>query len=91
MFLQETDGGYNYVYDQVIAPESFGGEYQGSFHSYIFTIKMQLQSFAKGDAENLEMILRPGNGNETLTRTVLHGWSEDYLKRTKLEITYTRL
>lgn len=91
MFLQETDGGYNYVYDQVIAPESFGGDYQGSFHSYIFTIKMQLQSFAKGDAENLEMILRPGDGNETLTRTVLHGWSEDYLKRTKLEITYTRL
>ena len=91
MFLQESDGGYNYVYDQVIAPESFGGEYQGSFNSYIFTIKMQLQSHAKGDVENLEMILRPGGGNETLTRTVLHGWSEDHLNRTRLEITYTRL
>lgn len=91
MFLQEPDGRYNFVYDQVVAPESFGGGYLEISNSYNFTIKVQLQSLAKGDVDNLEMILRPADGNETLTRGVLYGWSEDIMKRTRLEITYTRL
>jgi hypothetical protein len=91
MFVQEPTGRYNFVYDQVVAPESFGGEYQGSSNSYNFTIKVHLQSIATGDVDNLEMIIRPSDGNETLTRAVLYGWSEDFMKRTRLEITYTRL
>lgn len=91
MFLQEPDGRYNFVYDQVVAPESFGGGYLELSNSYNFTIKVQLQSLAMGDVDNLEMILRPADGNETLTRGVLYGWSEDIMKRTRLEITYTRL
>ncbi len=91
MFLQEPDGRYNFVYDQVVAPESFGGSYLEISNSYDFTIKVQLQSLAQGDVDNLEMILRPADGNETLTRGVLYGWSEDFMKRARLEITYTRL
>jgi hypothetical protein len=91
MFVQESDGRLNFVYDQVVAPESFGGEYQGSLNSYNFTIKVQLQSLAMGDVDNLEMIIRPSGGNSTVTRGVLYGWSEDFMKRTRLEITYTRL
>ena len=91
MFVQESDGRFNFVYDQVVAPESFGGEYQGSLNSYNFTIKVQLQSLAMGDVDNLEMIIRPSDGNSTVTRGVLYGWSEDFMKRTRLEITYTRL
>ena len=91
MYLQEPDGRYNFVYDQVIAPESFGGDYQEFSNSYNFTIKVQLQSLAQGDVDNLEMIIRPTKGNETVTRGVLYGWSEDFIKRTRLEITYTRL
>jgi len=41
--------------------------------------------------DNMEMIVRPSNGNETVTRGVLYGWSEDAMKRIRLEITYTRL
>jgi hypothetical protein len=91
MYVQETDGNFNFVYDQVVEPESFGGEYQGSLNSYDFTIKVQLQSLAIGDVDNLEMIIRPSEGNSTVTRGVLYGWSEDFMKRIRLEITYTRL
>jgi len=91
MYVQEPDGKYNFLFDQVIAPESFGGEYQGSLNSYNFTVKVQLQGLARGDVDNLEMILRPSNGNNEVVRTVLYGWSEDFMKRTRLEITYTRL
>jgi hypothetical protein len=91
MYVQETDGNFNFVYDQVVEPESFGGEYQGSLNSYDFTIKVQLQSLAIGDVDNLEMIIRPSEGNSTVTRGVLYGWSEDFIKRIRLEITYTRL
>ena len=91
MYLQEPDGRYNFVYDQVIAPESFGGDYQEISNSYNFTIKVQLQSLAQGDVDNLEMIIRPSNGDETVTRGVLYGWSKDFLRRTRLEITYTIL
>ena len=91
LFLREPGGRYNFVYDQVIAPESFGGGYEDFSNSYNFTIKVQLQSLARGDVDNLEMIIRPSDGNETATRGVLYGWSEDFMKRARLEITYTRL
>jgi hypothetical protein len=79
------------VYDYVVEPESFGGNYEEISDSYNFTIKVHLQSLTLGDVDNLEMIVRPSNGNETVTRGVLYGWSEDAMKRIRLEITYTRL
>ena len=91
MYLQEPSGRYNFVYDQVVSPESFGGDYQDFSNSYNFTIKVHLQSFAAGDVDNLEMIIRIANGDEVVSRGVLYGWSEDFMKRTRLEITYTRL
>ena len=91
MYLQEPSGRYNFVYDQVVSPESFGGDYQDFSNSYNFTIKVHLQSIATGDVDNLEMIIRIANGDEVVSRGVLYGWSEDFMKRTRLEITYTRL
>ena len=91
MYLQEPSGRYNFVYDQVVSPESFGGDYQDFSNSYNFTIKVHLQSIAAGDVDNLEMIIRIANGDEVVSRGVLYGWSEDFMKRTRLEITYTRL
>ena len=91
LYVREPDGKFNFVYDQVVEPESFGGEYQGSLNSYDFTIKVQLQSLAMGDVDNLEMVIRPSDGNSTVTRGVLYGWSEDFMKRIRLKITYTRL
>ncbi len=91
MYLEEPSGRYNFVYDQVVSPETFGGDYQDFSNSYNFTIKVHLQSIATGDVDNLEMIIRPSQGNETVTRGVLYGWSKDFMKRMRLEITYTRL
>ena len=91
MYLQDPSGRYNFVYDQVVSPESFGGDYQDFSNSYNFTIKVHLQSVATGDVDNLEMIIRIANGDEVVSRGVLYGWSEDFMKRTRLEITYTRL
>ncbi len=91
MYLQEPSGRYNFVYDQVVSPETYGGEYQDFSNSYNFTIKVHLQSIATGDVDNPEMIIRPSQGNETVTRGVLYGWSKDFMKRMRLEITYTRL
>jgi hypothetical protein len=91
MYLKQPDGTYNFVYDYVVEPESFGGNYEEISDSYNFTIKVHLQSLTLGDVDNLEMIVRPSNGNETVTRGVLYGWSEDAMKRIRLEITYTRL
>jgi hypothetical protein len=91
LYMVQPDGRYSYVYDYVVAPESFGGDYEVISGAYGFTIKVQLQSFARGDVDNLEMIIRPSSGTTTVTQGVLNGWSEDFLKRIKLEITYTRL
>ena len=91
MHLVQPDGRYSLVYDYVTAPEAFGGKCIESPGSYNFTLKVQLQSIARGDVDNLEMIIRPSNGDETVTRGVLNGWQDDFLKRIKLEITYTRL
>lgn len=91
IYLVEPDGRVNYVYDYVVEPESFGGEYEEISNSYNFTIKVQLQSHAQGIVDNLEMIIRPTSGNSTVTRSVLYGWSEDFMKRARMEITYTRL
>ena len=91
MYMQESSGKYNFVYDQVVAPETFGGDYQDFSNSYNFTIKVHLQSIATGDLDNLEMIIRPSQGNETVTRGVFYGWSKNFMERMRLEITYTRL
>jgi hypothetical protein len=91
LYLVESDGSYNFLYDFAIEPESFGGEYLEISNSYNFTLKVQLQSLAQGNVDNLEMIIRPNNGNSTVTRAVLNGWSEDFLKRIRFEIIYTRL
>ena len=91
LYLVQPDGSNSYVYDYVLSPESFGGNYAELSNAYSFTIKVQLQSLTRGDVDNLEMILRPSNGTQTVTRGILHGWSEDFLKRIRLEITYTRL
>ncbi|KPL10115.1 MAG: hypothetical protein AMS26_21900 [Bacteroides sp. SM23_62] len=91
IYLEQPDGSYSFVYDYAVEPESFGGTYDNISNSYNFTIKVQLQSLAQGNVDNLEMIIRPVNGDETVTRGVLYGWSEDFMKRIRLEITYTRL
>ncbi len=91
VYLEYPQGGYSFVYDYVIDPESFGGTYEKVSNTYNFTIKVQLQSLAQGNVDNLEMVIRPVNGDETVTRGVLYGWNEDLTKRTRLEITYTRL
>ncbi len=91
MYLIEPDGKYNFVYDFLVAPESFGGDYEEISNSYNFTIKVQLQSLAHGDVGNLDMMIRPSNGDETVRRGIFYGWSEDFMKRMRLEITYTIL
>ena len=91
LFYEQVDGSYNYSYDYVVEPLTFGGGYDEVLHDYNFTIKVQLQSIAVGDVGNLNVIIRPNDGNETVTRGVLYGWSEDFMKRIRLEITYTRL
>jgi hypothetical protein len=91
LYLEQPDGAYSFVYDNVISPESFGGDYEEISNSYNFTIKMQLQSLARGDVDNLGMIIQPVNADETVTRGALYGWSGDFTKRIRLEITYTRL
>ena len=91
MYLIEPDGKYNFVYDFLVSPESFGGDYEEISNSYNFTIKVQLQSLAHGDVGNLDMMIRPSNGDETVRRGIFYGWSEDFMKRMRLEITYTIL
>ncbi len=91
LYFLQPDGKYGYAYDFVVAPESFGGTYNKISNAYSFTLKVQLQSLARGDVDNLEMIIRPADGNETVTRGAIYGWNEDFMKRIKLEITYTRL
>ena len=69
--------------------ERAGGDSDKYTNSYIFNLKVQMQSIIKGDVENLELILRTSFENENVNRTVLHGWSQDPAKRMRLEITYT--
>jgi hypothetical protein len=91
LYLVQPDGNYGYAYDFVVAPESFGGVYDEISNAYNFTLKVHLQSLVQGDVDNLEMIIRPSNGNKTVTRGIMYGWSEDFMKRIRLEIIYTRL
>jgi hypothetical protein len=91
MYLVQPDGRYSFVYDYVVAPESFGGDYEEISNSYNFTMKVQLQSLLQGNVDDLEMVIRPAEAKESITRGVLYGWSTDYMKRIRLEITYTRL
>jgi hypothetical protein len=91
LYLVQPNGRYSFVYDYVVAAESFGGSYNAVSGTYGFTIKVQLQSLARGDVDNLEMVLRPTSGNLTVSRGVLNGWSKDSSDGIKLEITYTRL
>jgi hypothetical protein len=91
LYLLQPDGKYGYTYDFVVAPESFGGSYDKISNAYYFTLKVHLQSLARGDVDNLEMIIRPSDGNETVTRGIMYGWSEDFMKRIRLEIIYTKL
>jgi hypothetical protein len=91
LYLIKPEGGYSFVYDYVINDASFGGDYDEVTTTYNFTLKVQLQSLARGDVDNLEMIIRPSLGNQSVSGVVLNGWSEDFMKRIKLEITYTKL
>jgi hypothetical protein len=91
LFFQQADGSFAFPHDYVLESQSFGGAYDEDLHNYTFTIKAQLQSIARGDVENLDLIIRPNDGNERVTRGVMYGWSGDFLKRIRLEITYTRL
>ena len=91
LYMVQPNGRYSLVYDYVVASESFGGTYDAVSSAYEFTIKVQLQSLARGDVDNLEMVIRPVSGNQTVSEGVLNGWSKDSSKGIKLEITYTRL
>jgi hypothetical protein len=91
LYLVQPDATNSFVYDYVLSPETFGGDYAELSNDYSYTIKVHLQSLARGDIDNLEMIIRPANGNQTVTQQVLYGWSEDFFQRIRLEITYTRL
>jgi hypothetical protein len=91
MFTVQQDGTYSLSYDQILDANSFGGIYNPETQSYSFSIKVQVQSILAGDIANLEMALLPYNSDETLSRAVLNGWSNDPAKRIRLEITYTLL
>ena len=63
LYMVQPNGRYSLVYDYVVASESFGGTYDAVSSAYEFTIKVQLQSLARGDVDNLEMVIRPVSGN----------------------------
>jgi hypothetical protein len=91
LYLIGPNGVYKYVYDNLVHPESFGGQYDENFNSYNFTIKVHLQSIAQGDINNLDMVILPNDGATEITRGAMNGWSMDFRKSIKLEITYTLL
>ncbi|MFC2080910.1 DUF4270 family protein [Bacteroidota bacterium] len=91
LYIVKEDGRYFQTYDNILDPGSFGGEFDHDSLTYSYTIKVQLQSILAGDVPNLEMVLIPANLSETISRGVLYGWSGDYRKRIRLEITYTVL
>ena len=86
-----VDGNYRQNYDYLIYPEGAGGSYDILTNSYIFNLKVQIQSILAGNVDNLEMILKSGTTGLSVNRTVLNGWNQDPGKRIRLEITYTKL
>ena len=82
---------YSYNYDYMLHGPGAGGAYDPLTNSYIFNLKVQIQSIIQGDVENLEMILKPSEGEEIVSRTVLQSWSQNPGKRVRLEIVYARL
>ena len=86
-----VDGNYRQNYDYLIYPEGAGGSYDILTNSYIFNLKVQIQSILAGNVDNLEMILKSGTTGLSVNRTVLNGWNQDPGKSIRLEITYTKL
>ena len=82
---------YLLTYDDILSQNGAGGEYDEETNSYIFDLKVHIQSIIQGDLEDDELILRSYRNAETVCRTVLQSYSHDTLRRMKLEITYTRL
>jgi hypothetical protein len=92
MFLVNPDGNLAGVYDSYIDPVSYGGRLDSDQNTYVFTIKVQVQSILAGTAENLDFRIVAGNTGESVQRSVLYGWNPaNSEKRPRLEITYTKL
>ncbi len=85
------DSIYHSGYDYLLEPGAAGGDYDEDANSYILNLKVQIQNILQGNVENLELSLKPASPDETVTRVVLYGWSQDPDKRIRLEITYLRL
>lgn len=86
--------GKRYNYDDFLYRQGNGlppgGEYDEETGSYIFNLKIQVQSIIRGDIENLEMLLVVEDRNENISRAVLHGYSQNPFERMQLKILYTR-
>lgn len=92
LYLINADGSFAQVYDNILDPENFGGEFDAASGTYSFSVKVQVQSILAGNVDNLEMILVPENASISVTRAGLYGWNaRDPGKRIRLEIIYTLL
>ena len=92
LFAMHEDGSVTRLYDYVLDPTAFSGDYDEDSQTYSFSIKVHLQSILTGDINNLPLLLTVGNTAETNTRAVLYGSVPgDKSKNIKLEIIYTLL
>ena len=78
-------------YDDALLTNGSGGGYSSELNSYVFNLKVHIQSIIQGDLDSEELLLSVEQPNQSVSRTVLHGWSQDPERRMKLEITYAKL
>ena len=92
LYLLQEDGSYARMYDDILEADISWGQYNADLHSYVFDIKVHIQSVVEGKLDNLRLAVVPRSTGEVNVRTGLNGWNrEDPGKRLRLEIIYTKL
>jgi len=92
LYMVQEDGSYARTYDNILNADDTWGQYNSDLHSYVFDLKVHIQSIVKGEIDNLGLVVVPTSTGEVNVRTGLNGWNNiDAGKRMRLEIIYTKL
>jgi len=92
LYMVQEDGSYARTYDNILDADDTWGQYNADLHSYVFDLKIHIQSIVQGDIDNLGLVVVPSRTGEVNVRTGLNGWNNmDPGRRIRLEIIYTRL
>jgi len=91
MWLIHPDGGYRYVFDNLINEATFGGGYDSKTNAYIFNITYHIQSFLEGDIGNFDFVITPEYPSNEFTQVILNGANHRGNDKMRIEIIYAPL